>query len=425
MLHRDMIPHVRDAFEHIFTRRSLISVGDIKEEWLCSIRDEQPRWMGPEIAATLLKHIGKQHTAASACERIARLYAEMLKANWGRGPYLPSITKELARTVHAAVIALAEPVVEQGSTVRKADWGGAKVACQLIHAFRKILYPDKTPANIADSIWRALSTCTLPLRNQSSRSTKHVDTWCDMLVRYSLVESAKMTRVSWAGAHAAREIHPELTATILCQIQSAERGGLCSEAESDILRAAFGMGERPEGQMGADFEFLADVSLDDLLLETGDQASELGSVTGDDSAVLLLSPEVAPAPQESTPTKVVADKPKRSRPAGSTTKRRLVPSEPIQTVVATAADEEPVAKTRRLVSALDSRDGWRRNDGTLYSYYRVTASSFNRVAHKLANPTIKEINPADLLCTDEAPLTWADGALPHEEPRLFAPLAIA
>lgn len=411
MLHRDMIVHVREAFEHIYTTRTVLGAYDLKVEWLVSIRDEQPRWIGPEIARVLLKHIGKDRSALQACERMARLYTEMLKANWGRGPYLPSVTKELSRVVHAAVISLAEPLANDGTTRRKADWKGATVACQLIHAFRKILYPDKTPANIADSIWRSLSTCTLPMRNQSSRATIHVDTWCDMLTRYALVESAKVARVNWDGAHAARDVHPELTATIVSQIQSAERSGLCSEDESDKLRVAFGMGVRPEGQMGADFDCLHDVELDDLLVEAGDQASDLGSVC-----------ELAPraATMDITP-----EKPKRGpgRPAGVPNKNKrkgpMLPHTVAEVVKTTFAapwvpEAAPEPKTRRLVSALDARKDWRRNDGTLYTYFRVTGNAFKRVADGLAEPTIRLIKEEDLLCTDEAPLDKWDGALPGE-----------
>ena len=242
------------------------------------------------------------------------------------------------------------------------------------------------------------------MRNQSSRATTHVDTWCDMLTRYALVESAKVARVNWDGAQAARDVHPELTATIISQIQSAERGGLCSEEESDKLRTAFGMGTRPEGQMGADFDCLNHVSLDDLLVETGDQASEIGSVC-------------APTPQSEHD--VTPEKPKRGRPAGvpnkNPRKRKMDLSITSQEPVVAEPVEQPVSEpeTRRLVSALDARKDWRRNDGTLYTYFRVTGSSFKRVADGLAEPTIKLIKEEDLLC-DEKPLDKWDGALPGE-----------
>ena len=76
MLHRDMIEHVRKAFKAVFSQRKVISASDLKGEWLVSIYYEQPRWMGPEIAATLEKNIGKFYSVQEACDRMARLYAE-------------------------------------------------------------------------------------------------------------------------------------------------------------------------------------------------------------------------------------------------------------------------------------------------------------------------------------------------------------
>lgn len=411
MLHRDMIVHVREAFDGIFKNKQIIGVDQIPEEWLLSIRDEQPRWVGPEIAAALRTHVSKHRSPQDASERIARLYAEMLRGNWGRGPYVPSVVKDLTRTVHMAVVTLAEPERE-----RKADWYGAKIACALIHAFRKILYPVDTPANISDSVWRFLSTCTLPMRNQSSRITKHEDTWCDLLVRFALVQMAKVAHVNWNGASKAREFHPELGATMVAQVHAAERAGVCSEEESDNMREALGMGTRPEGEIGADFECLAGVDLDAFLLDAGDQASEVGSVF--EGSLRLVSPITAPVVSKVTPEKPKAAPRPRGRPAGSTKKRSNA-----QFVTAWAAEPEPYPKTRRLVSSLDMRKDWRRNDGTLYTYFRVIGNSFMRVADKLSHPTLRIIKEEDLLCTDEKPLDWTDGPLPHEEARVFMPLS--
>lgn len=421
MLHRDMIVHVRKAFETLYTRRSVLGVDNLKEDWLISIRDEQPRWIGPEIASVLIKYMGKDRSAYDVCDRMARLYTEMLKHYWGRGPYANPITKELTRTVHAAVIALAEPLGDDTAR-RKSDWRGATVGCQLIHSFRKILYPDNTPAHISDSVWRFLSTATLPIRNQSSRVTNHADTWYDMFVRYALIESAKLDESDWAGAFTARAKHPDICATIIAQIQSAERGGHCSEAESDKMRAAFGMGTRPEGQMGAEFDCLRDVCIDDLLLEAGDQASE-------------IDPEPAPSTQVAQP-EITPEKstPKRGRPVGSSKKRLAecladTPKAPVaaasdpQWIVPRAVDTE--AKTRRLISALDARKDWRRTDGTLYSYFRVTGGSFIRVADRLAEPTLvntENVKTGDLLCA-ERELNWQDGPLPHEQAWVFTPIS--
>lgn len=444
MLHRDMIIHVQQAFTTLYKRRTVLGIDDLKEEWLVSIRDEQPRWVGPEIASALVKHIGKHHSAPNACDRMARLYNEMLKYNWGRGPYMPSVVKELTRTVHAAVVALAEPLANEGTTRRKSDWKGATVACQLIHAFRKILYPDATPTHISDSLWRFLSAATLPIRNQSSRVTNHMPTWYDMLVRYALVESAKLDKPDWGGAHTARNKHPDICATLLAQIQSAERGGLCTEDESDKLREAFGMGARPENQMGADFDCLDEFSLDELLGETADREGVIAdSVAGSSPAVRLVSP---PKPAAAATDEVTPEKRKRGRPAGSTKKRagpvlpEMGAEEPI-VVEATAIpvdssfhshwiekQAEPAPKVQRFPSALDARKGWRRDDGTLYAYFRVVGGTATRLTKaNLAKPLVPpKVNEDDLLCTDEDPLTWKDGAMPHEESsRLFIPVAPA
>ena len=391
MLHRDMIGHVRDAFDALFTTRTVIGIGQLKEEWLVSIRDEQPRWVGPEMAATLLKHVGNGRSALHACERIARLYAEMLKYNWGRGPYLPSVIKEITRTVHAAVSALAEPAKD-----RKANWDGANIAADLIHAFRKILYPNIQSTNSFDAIWSFLATSTLPLRNQSSRATKHEDTWFDMMVRIALLRMCKegaTTGIDWRSAFKAREQHPDLQSVLLAQIQAAERAGQCSEKESDAMRVAMGMCTRPDGQMGADFDCLADVSIDDLLTEAAEQA---------------------------TPEKV---KPKRVRPIRSN--KKPVVANSVEHITE-EPEPEPDTKTRRLVSALDAREGWRRNDGTLYTYYRVTSGKATCVANGLSKPVLTDPSKFtldDLQCTDESPLSWADGPLPHEAARIFAPIS--
>ena len=56
--------------------------------------------------------------------------------------------------------------------------------------------------------------------------------------------------------------------------------------------------------------------------------------------------------------------------------------------------EEPEPKARRLVSALDNRKDWRRTDGTLYSYFRVTGSSFTRVADRVADSITDAVSDA-------------------------------
>ena len=396
MLHKTMIIHVRTAFAALYKRRQSFAVRDLKDEWLISIRDEQPRWIGPEIASALQTHAAAW-ADSDACDRMARLYTEMLKANWGRGPYPESVVKELTRTIHNAVVALAETPCGVGRP--KATWNGAVTAVMLIHSFRKILYPKDTPANISDSVWRFLSTCTLPMRNQSSRMTKHEDTWYDLLVRYVVVSTGKSEAPDWAGAHAACDNHPEMRGTIVSQIQASERGGLCTEEVSNIMREAFGMGACPDGQLAADFECLRDFDIDEFLVETGDQASDLESVKAFDDHVRLVSPAPPIPVEDATPEK---RKPKREG------KRPMV----LDAVKIVAEHIEPDPKTRRLVSALDSRKDWRRNDGTLYTYFRVTSNSFTRVAERLSTPSIRILKEEDLLCTDEEPLGWDDGPMP-------------
>lgn len=65
----------------------------------------------------------------------------------------------------------------------------------------------------------------------------------------------------------------------------------------------------------------------------------------------------------------------------------------------------PTPKLTRLPSALDARKGWRRNDGTLYSYFKVSNRKLTRVAKHLSKPVLVTVlEEKDLLCTEEGPL---------------------
>jgi len=405
MLHRDMIVEVKNAFRHVLCKNSLTNA--IPEKYLLALRDDHPRWVGPELASSLRSNIVKHKwKPRDAAERIARLYVEMFKIDWHRGPVGARVIKDISKMLHLAVVALIEP-----SRECEVDLFGANIAYELLFSFRKIMYPTNTPTNVSNVIWRFLSTLTLPIRNQSSRTTTHADNWVDLLVRHGLLQLSKSADNNWSGLHELLGVHPELMNTVITQVTYAERRCLCNESESDRMRLQLGMGARPANQIGAEFSFINDISFDELLpfqtpLEDTKHSLEEDGIGKEEGVVDAAAPA---APAAHAADFNIFETPTYKR------KRTM------------AYDEEKDSgheSKQRLVSSLDARENWRRTDGTLYSYFKVTKTAFKPIASKLSSPDIdKEARTLDIFCR-ESPLTWHDGMLPYEESRyVFTPIA--
>lgn len=356
------------ALDETIKSNGIISCNTLPPKWVEAIVGSASKWSGPQIANVLKSRVNKKRSAALASDRIVRLYNEAFKATYGRNPYTSAIVKELRRTLYFSVLALC-------GSGKMTDWTGSTIASALIHSFRTLLYTENAPNALGDSLWRFLSTCTLPLANQSSRSTKHTENWFDFILRNALLQTASNSG-DWKEARLCGSVHPEMVITVVSQVEAAERSGHCTESESDIMRQAFSMCPRPDGVFCSDFDVLQDILKDDsLLVEYGGQASDVESLYEEFSLHLRSPPPPPPPP-------------------------------PVNKAVNKTGPKPSIQANRiRLISALDNRKNWRRQDGTLYSYFRITKHSVTPIASKLASP---HFCTADLTCSDEAPITESD-----------------
>lgn len=378
MLHHVAIVHVRTCFKQTLSTR--VMTYKLPDEWLLALYNEAPRWVGPALAKALRNAISRSMKPDDIAGRISRVYSSMLKHYYGRAPAPEAMVRDVTRMIHSAVTTLCTP-----SGNRPEDRRCVDTAYRLIGAFGKICHSDTcTPTGY---VWRFLSAATLPLTNQSSRRSRHVETWFDALVRYAVIDAAD--KGEWTEVHRIRKVHPATARIIVEQVTDAESHGLISEAASDAARVELEMGARPEGAMLHESDCM------------GIELADFDNVRVTPLIESAIPPDLGSGFAGFEPLELPSPHSKVSLIDALVSKSAM--SRKIDEIVGSPTPLLPI------VSATDFRPNWRRTDGTLYCYFRVTANSkLTRVADHIAFPPSKRMKPTppfegSLEC-DEPPL---------------------